>query len=108
MQTHANIGATMLAGGHSDLVQVAERIARSHHERWDGKGYPNAWAADAIPLEARIVAVADFLDALTHDRPYRKAWSAEKTLTAIVAERGAHFDPAVVDALVAMRRQDWG
>jgi putative nucleotidyltransferase with HDIG domain len=104
MQTHANIGATMLAGGHSTLVHAAERIARSHHERWDGNGYPDARAADQIPIEARIVAVADFLDALTHDRPYRKAWSLTKTVNAIVAERGAHFDPAIVDALLATQR----
>lgn len=104
MQTHTTIGATMLAGGHSALVQAAERIARRHHERWDGKGYPSGCAANEIDLEARIVAVADFLDALTHDRPYRKAWSVSKTIAAITAERGGHFDPAVVDALLAMHR----
>jgi putative two-component system response regulator len=103
MQAHATIGATMLAGGHSALVQAAERIARSHHERWDGAGYPDACAAVQTPVEARIVAVADFFDALTHDRPYRKAWSLAKTVAAIVAERGAHFDPAVVDALLAIQ-----
>ncbi|HEV7388469.1 MAG TPA: HD domain-containing phosphohydrolase, partial [Gemmatimonadaceae bacterium] len=71
MRTHVDIGAAMLAGGHSALVQMAERIARSHHERWDGKGYPDGHAGDRIPIAARIVAVADFLDALTHKRPYR-------------------------------------
>ncbi|MFN2637723.1 MAG: HD domain-containing phosphohydrolase [Gemmatimonadaceae bacterium] len=103
MRTHAAIGAEMLAGGHSAIVQSAERIARSHHERWDGKGYPDGYAGEAISIEARIVAVADFLDALTHKRPYRGAWSVEKTMKKIVAERGCHFDPVVVDALLAIR-----
>ena len=105
MQSHTSIGATMLAGGRSPLVRTAELIARSHHERWDGKGYPDGLLAEQIAIEARVVAVADFFDALTHDRPYRKAWSLEKTLKAIVAERGQHFDPAVVDALLAMERR---
>src|SRR3990170_5804768 len=100
MQTHAAIGAAMLAGGNSTLVQMAERIARSHHERWDGKGYPDGSAGELIPIEARIVAVADFLDALAHNRPYRPAWPLEKALAKIAAERGGHFDPAVVDAIL--------
>jgi putative two-component system response regulator len=104
MQKHTTIGAAMLSGGHSALVQMAERIARSHHERWDGTGYPDKRRGEAIVIEARIVAVADFLDALTHDRPYRKAWSFQKTLGAIVSGRGAHFDPAVVDALLSLAR----
>lgn len=104
MQTHVTIGAAMLAGGRSPLVQTAERIARSHHERWDGTGYPDNRAGEQIPIEARVVAVADFLDALTHDRPYRAAWPIAKTIAAIVAERGRHFDPLVVDALLAVER----
>ena len=104
MQTHVTIGSAMLAGGRSPLVQTAERIARSHHERWDGKGYPDGHSAQQIAIEARVVSVADFLDALTHDRPYRKAWSLEKTLDAIVAERGRHFDPVIVDALLVLKR----
>ena len=104
MRTHATIGAAMLAGGRSTLVQTAERIARSHHERWDGKGYPDGFAGDRIPIEPRIVAVADFLDALTHRRPYRPAWSLEKTIAKIVTASGCHFDPVVVNALLAIRR----
>lgn len=104
MRTHVAIGAEMLAGGRSALVQTAERIARGHHERWDGKGYPDGYAGELIPFEARVVAVADFLDALTHKRPYRPAWSVEKTVAKIAAERGCHFDPIVVDALLAIRR----
>ncbi len=105
METHVTIGAAMLARGRSALVQTAECIARSHHERWDGKGYPDGLAGELIPIEARIVAVADFLDALTHRRPYRPAWPVEKTVVAIVDGRGSHFDPAVVDALLAIHRQ---
>jgi putative two-component system response regulator len=101
MQTHVTIGAAMLAGGRSVLVQTAERIARSHHERWDGKGYPDGHAGERIPIEARVVAVVDFLDALTHKRPYRPAWSLERAVAKIVAGRESHFDPAVVDALLA-------
>jgi putative two-component system response regulator len=104
MQSHTTIGAAMLAGGRSTLVQMAELIARCHHERWDGAGYPNGYAAEQIAVEARLVAVADFFDALTHDRPYRKAWSIKKTVSAIVAEGGRHFDPAVVEALLAIQR----
>lgn len=105
MQSHTTIGATMLAGGRSPLVRTAEVIAHCHHERWDGKGYPRGLAGEQIAMEARIVAVADFLDALTHDRPYRKAWSFERTLDAIIAERGLHFDPCTVDALLALARR---
>ena len=108
MRTHAAIGAKMLAGGQSALVQTAERIARSHHERWDGKGYPDRLAGERIPIEARIVAVADFFDALTHKRPYRPAWSLQKTLATIGDESGGHFDPAVVNALLALRRAGVG
>ena len=102
METHATIGAAMLAGGHSALVQTAERIARSHHERWDGAGYPDGLAGERIPIEARVVTVADFLDALTHKRPYRPARSVEKTIAKITAGRGTHFDPVVVDAVIAI------
>jgi putative two-component system response regulator len=104
MRTHVAIGAEMLAGGRSALVQTAERIARGHHERWDGKGYPDGYAGELIPIEARVVAVADFLDAVTHRRPYRPAWSVEKAVAKIAAQRGCHFDPIVVDALLAIRR----
>ena len=100
MQTHVNIGASMLAGGSSALVRTAELIARGHHERWDGGGYPDQVSGEQIPLESRLVAVADYFDALTHNRPYRGAWSTEKALRKIVGERGRHFDPRVVDALL--------
>ena len=104
MKTHTVLGAQMLSDGRSELVRVSQRIARSHHEWWDGSGYPDKTAREATPLEARIVAVADFLDALTHDRPYRPAWSLEDTLSEIAARSGIHFDPQIAGALA---RIDW-
>lgn len=104
MKTHTVIGSRMLSRGHSELVILSQRIARSHHEKWDGSGYPDGLTGEDIPLEARVVAVADFLDALTHERPYRAAWALSDTLDAIQEGSGKHFDPIVVDAL---RRLDW-
>ena len=100
MKTHTGIGAAILAGGRSALVMEAERIALNHHERWDGSGYPNGLAGDAIPLGARIVAVADVFDALTHDRPYRPAWRLDRVMDEIGAQAGRHFDPGVVAAFL--------
>jgi len=102
MKTHAAVGARILSGGRSDLIQMAERIAHCHHERWDGTGYPRQLAGEAIPLEARIVAVVDFFDALTHDRPYRGAVPVQRTLEMIRESSGSHFDPAVVEAFEAI------
>jgi putative two-component system response regulator len=104
MKTHTVIGAKMLAEGRSELVRVSQRIARSHHEWWDGSGYPDQLSREAIPLEARIVAIADFLDALTHERPYRPAWSLVDTLEEIAARAGIHFDPKIAGALAGI---DW-
>jgi putative two-component system response regulator len=87
---------------------MAEGIALSHHERWDGEGYPNNLAGEAIPLGARIVAVADVYDALCHDRPYRRAWSRERVIEKIAVESGKHFDPAVVDAFLSMVSSESG
>ena len=99
MKTHTSIGAKILSRGHSALVNLAEVIALSHHERWDGKGYPNGLAGEDIPLEARIVAVADVFDALTHERPYKTAWSVEAALEEIRSQSERQFDPGVVNAL---------
>jgi putative two-component system response regulator len=104
MKTHTVIGSVMLADGRSELVRVSQRIARSHHEWGDGSGYPDKTSREAIPLEARMVAIADFLDALTHDRPYRPAWSLADTLEEIAARAGIHFDPKIAGALA---RIDW-
>jgi len=104
MCTHTTIGARMLSGGSSAMVRAAELIARSHHEHWDGSGYPDGLSGERIPMEARLVAAADYFDAMTHDRPYRSAWPLEQVMTDIEAARGTHFDPRVVDALLALRR----
>lgn len=97
MKRHTIIGATMLCGGQTRLMRLAETIARSHHERWDGTGYPDGIAGDGIPLAARIVGVADFFDAMTHDRPYRAAVPLHDTLSEMVRLRGRNFDPSLVD-----------
>jgi putative two-component system response regulator len=101
-KAHARTGAHILSGGRSPLVRMAERIARSHHERWDGAGYPDGLAGEAIPLEARIVAVADVYDALTSDRPYRAAWPLARVRAEIAQEAGTHFDPRVARAFLEL------
>lgn len=99
MKTHTTMGASILSGGGSELVRVAERIAWCHHEWWDGTGYPRCLTGEAIPVEARLVAVADFIDALAHDRPYRRAVPIEEVLAMVHRGAGTQFDPAVVAAL---------
>ena len=101
MRTHAVLGARILAGGTSPLMTMAERIARGHHERWDGLGYPDGLRGEETPLEARIVAVADVVDALTHARPYRAAWPLSDVLEVVRRGRGTHFGPTVADALLS-------
>jgi PAS domain S-box-containing protein len=98
VKAHTTAGATILSGSRSDVLQLAEQIALSHHEWWDGNGYPARLRGDAIPLCGRLVAVADVFDALTHSRPYKEAWSVEDAVAEIVSLRGRQFDPAVVDA----------
>ncbi len=100
MNRHPAIGASILGQSRIALFQIAAEIALSHHERWDGQGYPHRLAGAAIPLSGRIVSVVDFYDALTMDRVYRQALSHEKALEMIVAERGKAFDPDIVDCFV--------
>lgn len=100
MKSHASIGAAILAKSRSPFLQMAESIAISHHERWDGSGYPSGLAGDEIPPCGRIVAVADVFDALTHARPYKRAWTAEEAIAEIKRMSGVHFDPAVVTAFL--------
>lgn len=100
MKTHTTIGAQILANGRSELLVVAERIALGHHERWDGTGYPSGLAGEAIPVEARLTSVADFFDALRHDRPYRAAWPVDRVITELRDGAGKQFDPRVVEAFV--------
>ncbi|CAN5795816.1 MAG: response regulator [Gemmatimonadetes bacterium] len=101
VKTHTVIGARLLSGSRSPLLQCAEVIALGHHERWDGSGYPHGLSGESIPLPARIVAVVDFFDALTHDRPYRKAWTGAEVMRSIEEGSGTHFDPRVAEAFLA-------
>jgi putative two-component system response regulator len=97
MKRHTLDGAAILTGSTSDLLRMAREIALSHHERWDGSGYPHGLRGPAIPLSARIVALADTFDALIDERPYKAPWPVERALDDIRAQRGRHFDPTVVD-----------
>lgn len=99
MQRHPLIGAEILGVCDSSLLQMARTVALYHHEKWDGSGYPHGLLAEAIPIEARIVALCDVFDALTSTRPYKQAWSVEDTLSHIRSQKGLHFDPVLVDLL---------
>ena len=100
IKTHTTIGASILGGREHPLLERAEEIALSHHERWDGGGYPHGLAGEEIPMAGRILAVADVYDALTSDRPYKEAWSPEAAIAEIERQRGRQFDPQVVDAFL--------
>jgi HD-GYP domain-containing protein (c-di-GMP phosphodiesterase class II) len=104
MRTHAEIGASMLSGSPSPLVQLGEEVARTHHERWDGSGYPAGLRGEGIPLVGRIVAICDVYDALRSRRPYKQPWTLEEALTEITAQRGRHFDPRLVDLFVPLAK----
>lgn len=97
MKTHAQIGADILSGDDMPLLNMASEIALTHHEKWDGSGYPNGLKGEAIPLVGRITALADVFDALTSERPYKKAWSVEDSIALIKEQSGKHFDPALVE-----------
>lgn len=96
MKTHTTIGAELLAGHDSPLMQMASVIALAHHEKWDGSGYPRGLAGEEIPLVGRIVALSDVFDALTSERPYKRAWSVEEARAYLQENAGRHFDPALV------------
>lgn len=100
MKTHTTIGATVFAGSKSTLIQLAAEVAQSHHERWDGNGYPAGLKGEGIPLSGRIVAVADVYDALITAHRYKLAWSSSDAVNHVVAGRGTQFEPRIVDALV--------
>ena len=102
MKTHVDIGGDILSGSHSPLLKMAANIALTHHEKWDGGGYPNGLAGENIPLEGRICALCDVFDALTSERPYKKAWPIEKALELIKAESGHHFDPQLVNIFASI------
>jgi putative two-component system response regulator len=103
MQEHARIAHEMLAGSGVDLLDLAAEIALTHHERYDGSGYPAGLAGEEIPLGGRIAAIADVFDALTSDRVYRGAMPVEVALDIMTRESGSHFDPALLDAFIAAR-----
>ncbi|AYV57937.1 two-component system response regulator [Leptospira kmetyi] len=96
MQKHPAIGAEIIGDHDSRLLQLAKTIAQNHHEKWDGSGYPNSLKGDEIPVEARIVALADVFDALTTKRPYKKAWEISDAIEYIRKESGKHFDPNLI------------
>jgi len=100
MKTHCSIGYHILKSSHSKYISLGAQIALSHHERYDGSGYPNGLQGKAIPLDARIVALADVYDALTSERPYKKAWSSQDAVEFICANKGTQFDPGCVDAFM--------
>lgn len=102
MKSHVEIGARILANSRFPVLHVARTIALSHHERWDGTGYPFGMAGEEIPLAGRIAAVADVFDALTHVRSYKDAWSVSRAVEEIEGSAGTHFDPAVVKAFLEL------
>jgi len=101
MQKHAEFGAMIIGEHHSKLLQMARVVALTHHEKWNGKGYPHGLAGEDIPLVGRITAVADVFDALTSKRPYKEAWPVDKAVELIRSEAGQHFDPRLVEAFLA-------
>jgi putative two-component system response regulator len=102
MSTHTSIGGELLAKSNFPQLRMAEEIARYHHEWWNGNGYPSQLAGKRIPLHARIVALADVFDALTHGRPFAKPWPMDKALEEIKSRRGTQFDPELTDIFIAL------
>lgn len=102
MQSHATIGGKILAGSGSPLLEIAAEIALTHHERWDGTGYPAGLIQEQIPLSGRIVGLVDAFDAMTHHRPYREAVSVAEAVAEVIRSSGTHFDPVVVDAFLRL------
>lgn len=97
MKTHPRLGAELLSGGQSALLQMGEIIALTHHEKWDGTGYPNKLSGEDIPLPGRICALCDVFDALTSERPYKEAWPIDKAADELQRIKGTHLDPHLVD-----------
>lgn len=105
MQTHVNIGVEILNGSNSELMNMAAEVAQNHHEKWDGSGYPVGLKGKDIPLTGRIVAVADVFDALTTERPYKKAWPIEEAVNYLKEQSGKHFEPVLVEHFVTILPQ---
>jgi putative two-component system response regulator len=102
MKVHATVGSEILGRSRSRLLQVAEEIALTHHERWDGSGYPAGLKGEAIPISGRIVAIVDVFDALTHRRPYKEAWTVGDAVGEIIRLGGSHFDPQLTAVFAAI------
>ena len=100
MKKHAEYGAEIIGEHSSPLLQLAKEVAITHHEKWDGSGYPNGLSGEDIPLAARIVAIADVFDALTSERPYKKAWTEVDAIALLEKEAGSHFDPQLVGPFI--------
>jgi PAS domain S-box-containing protein len=105
MEQHTLVGADILSGSQSELIQMASEIALTHHERWDGSGYPRGLKGEEIPLVGRICAICDVFDALTSDRPYKRAWSVEAAFEEVARLSGTHFDPRLVMAFLSIRSE---
>jgi response regulator RpfG family c-di-GMP phosphodiesterase len=101
MKTHAQIGHDMLAGSHRPILRAAATVAISHHEKWDGSGYPGGHKGENIHIYGRITALADVFDALGSDRCYKEAWPLDRILEFLKRESGRHFEPRLVDLLLA-------
>ena len=103
MRSHTEVGAHILDGSRSEVIRMGKKICLSHHEKWDGSGYPNGLSGEDIALEGRICAVVDVFDALTMDRPYRKALERDAVYAMIAEDAGSHFDPAIVDVFFGLK-----
>ena len=102
MQLHSTIGARILSGSRNEILMMAEQIALTHHERWDGLGYPSSLAGKDIPLPGRIVTVADVFDALAHRRPYKEPWPVDEARREVLDGSGTQFDPTVIEAFARL------
>ena len=100
IRDHANVGSFIMEGVDSPMLELAAIIARTHHEKWDGTGYPNSLSGDQIPIEGKICCCADVFDALSSERPYKPKFPLQKCLEIMISERGTRFDPIVLDAFL--------
>jgi len=105
MRTHPAVGAEIIGEHNSPILELASKIALTHHEKWNGKGYPEGLKGEEIPIEGRIVAIADVFDALTTERPYKKAWTVEAAIELLKEESGEHFDPELVPVFIDVMPQ---
>lgn len=104
MREHCQVGADLLEDSSFEILNLAQRIALTHHEHWDGSGYPQGLRGEAIPIEGRIVAVVDVYDALTHSRPYKRAWTEQEAIDLLKQESAYYFDPKIVAAFLQLLR----